>query len=89
MEMDTIFILGLSTKVYTINIEKGELKVYTIGKLKSDISAKCGIKVEHQRLLYAGKQLEEMRNGFVMNAQDYGITNNSTIMLVIRLPGGM
>ena len=49
---------------------------------------KCGIESEHQRLLYASKELEEKRHGSVMKIQDYGISNASTVMLILRLPGG-
>ena len=49
---------------------------------------KCGIESEHQRLLYASKELEEKKNGSVMKIQDYGIPNASTVMLILRLPGG-
>ena len=47
------------------------------------------IQKEHQRLLYAGKEIEEMRNKIVMKAIDYGISDGSTLMLVMRLPGGL
>ena len=45
---------------------------------------KTGIERENQRLLYAGKELIEARNGRTMKMDDYDITTGSTILLVIR-----
>jgi hypothetical protein len=48
------------------------------------ISDNDGVPVEHQRLIFAGKQLEGKRL-----AGEYNITKESTISLVLRLRGGM
>ena len=54
------------------------------------IHKKCGIPPGDQRLLYGSKELEEKKDRIVFTKlQSYGIVNNSTIMLVVRLPGGI
>ena len=53
------------------------------------MAIKCGIEVVNQRLLHASKELQEVKDGREMKLRDYGITHNSTLMLVIRLQGGL
>ena len=55
----------------------------------SQVYLKCGIEAEHQRLIFGGKELEDKKNGVVKTVKYYGIFNEATIMLVIRLPGGI
>ena len=56
----------------------------TIKYLKQQIKTKCGIKVDQQRLIYAGQELRD--NDTIA---DYpSIRHNSTLFLVLRLPGG-
>ena len=55
----------------------------TVLELKEKVKAKTGINTDDQRLLYGGKQLEDENL-----LTDYGLQNNSTVFLVLRLPGG-
>lgn len=56
----------------------------TICEFKSYLQQKSGFPIDQQRLIYAGKQLEEYRT-----LNDYDIQPESTFHLVLRLRGGM
>jgi uncharacterized ubiquitin-like protein YukD len=69
----------LTGKDIAVEIGLGE----TVAKLKQLITDKEGLPAEQQRIIWAGKQLEDEKK-----LSDYSITDGSTVMLVLRLRGG-
>lgn len=77
-------------QIFVVTLEGRSIAIWvsdesTVGDLKTEVQKVTGVASDHQRLLYAGKQLE----GIQTKLRVYNVQKHCNINLVGRLKGGI
>ena len=89
-----VFVVGIGAELCTVPVADSheEFRKTTIAHFRQLLHEKWShvdSDPDSLRLLFAGRQLENRKDGRDMTMEDYNIQKNSTIQVVIRVHGGM
>jgi len=83
--LTTVFVKSVTGP--SVRMENIKL-VTTLKDFRNQYCLRQGSEPDHCRLIFSGKELEDVRAGKIMTLKDYSVQNESTIHEVYRLPGG-
>ena len=75
-----IFVKSLSGQTSVVNVQSS---LTLVEEAKSMVAARVGIEASEQRLIFAGRELENGRS-----LGEFGVEEESTLHLVVSLDGG-
>ena len=75
-----VFVKTVSGRTLSLQVESGE----TVESVKHLLQERENVDVDHQRLLFAGKELEDANT-----LESYNISGDATLEMLFKIAGGV